>query len=160
MLVERWNDRVVDLAYRMTGDVEEARDVRQIALLRVIRHVPSFDAAATFSTWIYRVVLNLCLDRRRAAEARRRAESDDAAARTEPADDPARFTEASETARLVADAVGDLELDLRMVVVLKHYQGLTFAEIAKILGTPTSTVKSRMAQGLAILRIKLKHVDH
>jgi len=159
LLVRRWDERVMDLAYRITGDPEEARDVRQIAFLRLLRSLDRFNGTSSFSTWFYRVVLNLCLDRRRSRMARDRREGGETPAE-EPAaasPSPAQYSEREEVARLVADAVAALRPTERVVVVLRHYHGLRFAEIAGILGLPASTVKSRMQRGLTSLRERLRN---
>lgn len=156
VLATRWNDRLVDLAFRLTGDAEEARDIRQLALLRMTRALDRFNPAAPFSTWIYRVVANLCIDRRRADDARRRHETSAASRRgtiADPADDARR-----EVHDTVARAVGALAAADRIVVALKHYQGLTFDEIARVLDCPPSTVKTRMSRALAALRPRLARI--
>jgi RNA polymerase sigma-70 factor (ECF subfamily) len=160
LMVRRWDERVMDLAYRITGDPEEARDIRQIAFLRLLRSLDRFNGTARFSTWFYRVVLNLSLDRRRSRLARDRHEGGDAPGE-EPAaaaPSPAQCSERDEVARLVADAVAALRPTERVVVVLRHYHSLPFSEIGGILGLPTSTVKSRMQRALTALRERLKNV--
>jgi len=161
LMVRRWDERVMDLAYRITGDPEEARDVRQIAFLRLLRSLERFNGTSSFSTWFYRVVLNLSLDRRRSRRARDRREGGEAPAEepAAPAPSPAQCSEREEVARLVAEAVAALRPTERVVVVLRHYHGLRFEEIAGILGLPTSTVKSRMQRGLGSLRERLRHVE-
>lgn len=157
-LIARWDRRVLGLAYRLTRSVEEARDVRQVAFLRAYQSIATFNGHARFSTWIHQVVLNLCRDRARAGDARERALARTAAR----ADDsvgvvpsPMDVAERLEAADAVADAIAALPLVEREVLVLRHYQGLQFPEIAEVLGAPVSTVKSRMGQALARLRVSL-----
>ena len=71
-MVTRWNAPLLQLATRLTGDLEEAKDVRQMALLKTYQGLERFEGRARFSTWIYRVVLNLCRDRKRSAALRER----------------------------------------------------------------------------------------
>ena len=162
-LARRWSRRAYALAYRLTQDANESEDIRQTALLRAHQRLCDFNGRASFSTWLYRVVLNLCHDRlrsRRAAdEALRRAKDiRPGVRRVQPS--PLADSEISETARRVADAVKALPSPLREVVVMRHYQDLRFAEIAEIVEAPVTTVKSRMNQGLRLLRKSLKDVEH
>lgn len=161
-LVRRWDRRVYGLAYRVVGDVEEAGDVRQTAFLRAYGALESFNGQAAFSTWLYRVVLNLCRDRLRSRRVRARhaevmsAHRGEACHEAGPSDGAC---EQRELSREVAKAVAALPQTEREVVVLRHYQGLTFGRIAEVLGTPVSTVKSRMSRALGSLRSRLKDVD-
>ncbi len=161
-LARRWDRRVYALAYRVTGDAADAGDVRQQAFLRAQGALSTFNGQSTFATWMYRVVVNLCRDRLRSKEARNR-HLGAMRARAEEADygspPSGREHERREVAAQVAEAVGSLPEAEREVVVLRHYQGLTFAQIAEVLGGPVSTVKSRMAKALALLRTRLKDVD-
>ncbi len=154
-LVRRWDDRVLALAYRITGSAEDAEDVRQNAFIRVYNGLASFDGKAEFSTWLYRVVVNLCRDglRSRGAGARmmerhadrqRRAQSTDSAPDAE-----------GETSQVVAHAVEALPPDEREVLVLRHYHDMKFPQIADILGAPVTTLKSRMLRALQRLRDQL-----
>src|SRR5262245_17487241 len=74
-MVARWNEPILQLATRLTGDLEEAKDVRQMALLKTYQGIGGFEGRARFSTWIYRVVLNLCRDKKRGNAARARIEA-------------------------------------------------------------------------------------
>jgi RNA polymerase sigma-70 factor (ECF subfamily) len=161
-LVQRWDRRVYGLAYRVTGDAAEAGDVRQMAFMRAYAALASFNGHATFATWMYRVVVNLCRDRMRSQEVRRRHVRSMPAAAGGTADEPPSTRSACErheVADRVASAVADLPSAEREVVVLRHYQDLTFVQIAEVLDMPASTVKSRMNQALGLLRTRLKDVD-
>ena len=158
-VVVRWNPLVLELAYRMTGDLEEARDIRQLALLKTHNALERFGGRSRLSTWIYRVVLNLCRDRHR--KSRRH---DDAVLGSAPAAEAfegsaAASNEARETAERVADAVRSLPDLEREVVVLRHYHDLSFGEIAEIQDAPVTTVQSRMARGLVALRAQLSDLS-
>jgi RNA polymerase sigma-70 factor (ECF subfamily) len=160
-MVARWNEPILQLATRLTGDLEEAKDVRQMALLKTYQGIRSFEGRARFSTWIYRVVLNLCRDRKRGADARARVE---AAVREREGDyllEETGFHLARdrELAQIVARAVLELPSSEREVVVLRHYHELPFPTIAEILGAPVTTVKSRMSRGLDLLRTRLAALE-
>lgn len=169
-LVARWSPVVLQLALRLLGDPEEARDVRQMTLIRAYRALPGFGGRASFSTWLYAVVLNLCRDqgRRREREARlvaaRSAElAGEAGAglngHAAELVTPERDCAARERAERVAAAVLSLDPHEREVVVLRHYHELPFPEIAAILAAPITTVKSRLAKGLERLRVRLQHLE-
>ena len=161
-LARRWDRRVYNLAYRVIGDAEEAGDVRQLVLLRTYQGLASFNGHAAFATWMYRVVLNLCRGRLRSRRIRERQVEAVAAGRGQ-ADRQVASSEMvcqrRELGRQVAEAVAALPQAQREVVVLRHYQGLTFGQIAEVLETPVTTVKSRMGRALRSLRQTLKDVD-
>ena len=159
-LVRRWSSEILGLAYRLTGDLEEARDIRQMALLKTYDALDSFNASARFSTWLYRIVVNLCRDRQRRTSVRERADRE-AAERNGHIEKvgPQRLAEAADTARRVAQAVAALPPGEREVVVLRHYHELSFPEIAAIQGAPVTTIRSRMSSGVGRLRTRLKDLE-
>ena len=157
-LIRRWEKPIYALAYRVLGREEDARDVCQEAFLRAFRALPGFRGEAKFSSWLYRIALNLCRDwirrERRAplvpmpdgvditqyaAERRTTASVEDLAAQ-------------AEMSRGVGAAMERLPEEQRTAIILKEYHGLTFQEIADLMGCPLSTVKTRLYQGLAQLR--------
>ncbi len=157
----RFHPELLQLAYRMTGDREEAREIGQLALLRAHETLTSFRGGARLSTWLYRVVLNLCRDRHR-----KRTANEDRLALLAPLEPPrsrsevpAERAEERELAERVAVAVRALPPLEREVVVLRHYHDLSFAEIGLIQGAPATTVKSRMTKGLCLLRGRLKDLE-
>lgn len=160
-MVTRWNEPILQLATRLTGDHEEAKDIRQMVLLKTYQGLARFEGRARFSTWIYRVVLNLCRDRKRGEAVRTRVE---AAVREKEGDyllEETGFHLARdrELAQIVARAVLELPAGEREVVVLRHYHALPFPTIAEILGAPVTTVKSRMSRGLFLLRARLAALE-
>jgi len=159
-VVARWEPEILRLAFRLTGDLDEARDVMQTTLMRTHATLAGFQGDARFSTWLYRVVVNVYRDRRRGAAADEHARR--GAARVRPGADattPERAAVQRETVELVARAVLTLPSDEREVVVLRHYGDLPFPEIARVLDAPATTVKSRMARGLLRLRARLKELE-
>ena len=162
-LVVRWDPRVLNLAYRLSCDAEEAREIRQIAMMRAYRGLAGFNGDARFSTWFHQVVVNVWRDRVRQQRRRRRTIDPDAPAPerfdTATLPCPAEVSQQKEAARIIAKAVAALPNKEREVVALRHYQGLTFVEIADVLDTPVSTIKTRMSRALDRLRGLLKGVD-
>jgi RNA polymerase sigma-70 factor (ECF subfamily) len=160
-MVARWNEPILQLATRITGDLEEAKDIRQMALIKTYQGIASFEGRSRFSTWIYRVVLNLCRDKKRGEAVRARVEG---SVREKEGDyllEETGFHVARdrELAQIVARAVLELPASEREVVVLRHYHELPFPTIAEILGSPVTTVKSRMSRGLTLLRARLAALE-
>lgn len=160
-LVLRWERPIFALAYRTIGREEEARDVCQETFLRAYRALPRFRREAKFSSWIYRIALNLCRDwMRRERRAPMMQPPDDVelmdiAAAAEPSESIEDLVARRDLTRLVERAMAHLPEEQRTAIVLKEYQGLTFQEIADVVGCPLSTVKTRLYQGLTVLRREL-----
>jgi RNA polymerase sigma-70 factor (ECF subfamily) len=158
-LVVRWNEPLLQLAYRLTGDLDAARDLRQMALLKTYRRLDTFRGDARLSTWLYSVVLNLSRDRHRSLAADERVkngvrrELGHNGQRVEPPSDQTLLRD--EVVERVSRAVLALPAPEREVVVLRQYHELPFPAIAEVLGAPVTTVKSRMARGLQLLRSRL-----
>jgi len=160
-LVTRWEHTIHGLAYRVLGREEDARDVTQEAFLRAYRGLARFKGQARFSSWLYRIALNLCRDWMR--RQRRRSERpmvEDFEPFEQTLVDP--ISESVEElivrrdlGRAVARLMAELPGEQRTVIVLKEYHGLTFREIADLLDCPLSTVKTRLYQGLTVLRRRL-----
>ena len=157
-LVLRWERPIYALAYRVIGREEDARDVAQETFLRAFRALSGFKGQAKFSSWLYRIALNLCRDwirrERRApiAQAPEGVDLLDLAAEREPSESIETRVERREMSRAVAKAMALLPEEQRTAIILKEYHGLTFQEIADLLDCPLSTVKTRLYQGLSVLR--------
>jgi RNA polymerase sigma-70 factor (ECF subfamily) len=161
-LILRWERPIYALAYRVIGREEDARDVCQETFLRAFRALPGFKGQAKFSSWLYRIALNLCRDwvrRQRRAPIVDTPEGVDladlAADRgvTESIED---LVSRRELSAAVEDAMAQLPEEQRTAIVLKEYHGMTFQEIADLQGCPLSTVKTRLYQGLTVLRRHLE----
>jgi RNA polymerase sigma-70 factor, ECF subfamily len=160
-LILRWERPIYALAYRTIGREEDARDVCQETFLRAFRALPGFRGQAKFSSWLYRIALNLCRDwirrERRAPIVQPPEESDlmELAAASEPSESIEELVARKDLAQAVERAMAVLPEEQRTAIVLKEYHGLTFQEIADLLGCPLSTVKTRLYQGLTVLRREL-----
>jgi RNA polymerase sigma-70 factor (ECF subfamily) len=162
-LVSRWERTIFALAYRTLGREEDARDVVQEAFLRAYRGLKGFKGEAKFSSWLYRITLNLCRDwirRERRAPVVQTPEGTDAVdladAQAAPSDSVEELVARRELSQAVARAMAELPDEQRTAILLKEYHGLTFQEIADQLGCPLSTVKTRLYQGLSVLRRRLE----
>ena len=160
-LVLRWERPIYALAYRTIGREEDARDVCQETFLRAFRALPGFRGQAKFSSWLYRIALNLCRDwirRERRAPLVQPPEDVDVmelAVATEPSESIEDLVARKDLSRVVERAMALLPEEQRTAIVLKEYHGLTFQEIADLVGCPLSTVKTRLYQGLMVLRREL-----
>lgn len=160
-LILRWERPIYALAYRTIGREEDARDVCQETFLRAFRALPGFRGQAKFSSWLYRIALNLCRDwvrRERRTPIVQPPEDVDMmelAAAAEPSESIEELVSRKDLTRSVERAMARLPEEQRMAIVLKEYHGLTFQEIADLVGCPLSTVKTRLYQGLTVLRREL-----
>ena len=160
-LVLRWERPIYALAYRVIGREEDARDVCQETFLRAFRALNGFRGQAKFSSWLYRIALNLCRDwvrRERRTPVIQAPEDLDAlelSAVREPTASIDDLVARRELTRIVERAMAKLPDDQRTAIILKEYHELTFQEIADLVGCPLSTVKTRLYQGLAVLRREL-----
>lgn len=156
-LVHRHQESVMAVAYRFLGRWDLAEDVAQDVFVRIHRAAADYRPEAKFTTWLYRIVVNLCLDVKR-RESRRPVSMAEM-----PADPPADATpdpiEARETAGRVRQAVGDLPDRQRTAVVLHRYDGLSHREIAEVTGWSESAVESLLVRGYAGLRDALADMD-
>ncbi len=161
-LVERWRVAVWRLCTRMTGDAHRGEELAQEAFARLFGARATYRSRARFSTYLWRIAVNLCHDERRRVERRKEEPVSPAAfdaapsatgAGSEPID---RVMVAEEQAALVRSALARLPESHRAMVVLRHYEGLKFREIAEVLDIPEGTVKSRMAHSLTELARHLK----
>jgi RNA polymerase sigma-70 factor, ECF subfamily len=166
-LVARWERPIQRLCARMTGDVHRAEDLAQTAFARVFARRATWEPTGRFSTFLWRIALNLCHDELRRLQ--RRAEFSLDALEEESGAGPESFAadeplpdeqaDSQERHELVRRAVLKLSPQHREVVVLRHYENLKFREIGEVLGIPGGTVKSRMAEALSQLNKLLKHVN-
>jgi RNA polymerase sigma-70 factor (ECF subfamily) len=160
-LVERWERPIYALAYRQIGREEDARDVCQETFLRAYRGLVGFRGQAKFSSWLYRITINLCRDwirRERRTPVVQPPEDVDVmelAAAREPSEPIEDQVARRDLARTVERLMALLPEEQRTAIVLKEYHGLTFQEIADVVGCPLSTVKTRLYQGLSVVRREL-----
>ncbi len=161
-LILRWERPIYALAYRVIGREEDARDVCQETFLRAFRALPGFKGEAKFSSWVYRIALNLCRDwmrRQRRAPTVQMPEGVDPiemASERGPVESIETLVERQELSGAVEEAMALLPEEQRTAIILKEYHGMTFQEIADLQGCPLSTVKTRLYQGLSVLRRHLE----
>jgi len=165
-LVSRWESPIQRLCTRMLGDPHRAEDMAQEAFARVFAKRKEYRPNGRFSTFLWRVALNLCYDELRRLKRRQETsldlETSEVLAGLEcvsAADlSPDEQLVEEEQSRLVRQALQQLPELYRTVIVLRHYENLKFREIADVLEIPEGTVKSRMAEALTQLEKLLRHV--
>jgi RNA polymerase sigma-70 factor (ECF subfamily) len=164
VLVERHQKKMLNIAYRMTGDYDEACDVTQEAFLSAYKSIKKFKAEAKFSTWLYRIVVNYSKNRWKQLQsiAKRELVSTDDSGEIEieealcqaSANDtnPGAQMEKREREAQVQKCINSLDEEYREVLVLRDIQGLSYEEIKDILKIPEGTVKSRLSRARNTLK--------
>ena len=167
-LVQRYQDMVFNLAYRLLGGRDEAVDLSQEVFLQVYRKLSTFRRDASLRTWIYRIVINRAKNRQRwwkrrlgemTAMSLEDAESSPhwelSAPVSASSSAPDQALEQKEIGQLLRDAINRLPFDQRTILLLKEIEGLSYEEIGTTLDLPLGTVKSRLARARSALRKKL-----
>lgn len=162
-LVRRWERPIYSLTFRMLGHSEDARDATQETFISAYSNLKNFRGDAKFSSWLYRIAINVCHSklRRRGGKTDASLEQQQEDVGFEPASDARSAEETVLDAQVsshVRRALAAIPPDMRQVIVMKEYEGLKFHEIAEILDVPVSTVKTRMYAGLKELRKRLEHL--
>jgi RNA polymerase sigma-70 factor, ECF subfamily len=151
-IVCRWEGPIRRLCTRMTCDEHRGEDLAQEVFARVFTKREQFDPGRTFSTWLWRIALNVCFaESRRASSLENVEERATAAARCDREPAPDERLIARERVEQVKQALSHLPDAYRAVVVLREYEGLKYREIAEVLEIPEGTVKWRMAEALTQL---------
>ena len=163
LLVEKYQDRLFNTTYRLCGNYQDACELTQETFLRALRGIAGFRGEAKFYTWLFRIALNLTRSHRRRAGRRRWHSLDQPDGTLELASqasrlggndcpDPAERAEQAERNSKVAAALDQLAQQYKTVIVLRDVEGLDYQQIARIVGVPVGTVKSRVHRGRLTLR--------
>src|SRR4051794_8500131 len=165
-IVEIYKDKVFQLAFRMLGNRHEAEDIAQEAFIRAYINIESFNINLKFSTWLYRIGTNLCIDRIRKKKPDYYLDAE--VSGTEGLD---MYSQIAADEQLPEDAVEQMELQdriqyeisrlpdkYRSVIVLKYIEELSLQEISEILDMPLGTVKTRIHRGREALRKQLNNL--
>lgn len=160
-LIEAYQKKIFNLAFRMIGNYDDANDLAQEALIRIFRSIPNFKGESTFSTWIYRITTNICLDEIRKRKNRKALSLDEEIhsedgeiQRQIMSDDPLpdEIAEREELRSIVNNAINSLPEEQRLILSLRDIQGLRYEEIAEVLDCPGGTVKSRINRARQALK--------
>ncbi len=155
-LVERHRRAVYQLCYRFVGNHEDASDLAQEVFLRAYRALSRFQGRSTFSTWLYRIGVNLCLDRVSARRPPHEALETVREVGAIDAEDPEETLIRAEQAARVRAAIAQLPPKQRATLVLRVYRGLPHEEIARILGSSVGAAKANLFHALANLKKRLE----
>jgi RNA polymerase sigma-70 factor (ECF subfamily) len=139
-LVRRHRAFVLALAYRLCGDRAQAEDIAQDVFVRVWQALPGFRFRSAFRTWLYRIATNVTIEQLRHAKPTTDIEGVPLAAKDAPEETALR----TEQCRAIRDAILQLPLQSRLVLILREYEGLSYKEIASTLDIPIGTVMSRL----------------
>jgi RNA polymerase sigma-70 factor, ECF subfamily len=153
-IVRQHQKNLYRLAYRMTRNAEDAKDISQEAFLRAYRGMAGFDGRSSLATWLYRITVNLCLTHLRQQRSAYAGEIPQSTA--DPSDHPLATLEEHERLRAVADAVAMLPPQQRLALVLRVHHNLPYQEIAEIIESTEGTVRANYCHAVAKLRAQLK----
>lgn len=158
---ERFGEMVYNLALRLSANREEAADLTQEIFLRIYRHLGSFGGRSTLKTWVFRIAINHCRDRlSRHFPAMQSIDADPeeggGIAIADPGRGPEDLAVAADEGRRVAEGLARVPPVFREAVVLRDLEGLSYEEIAEVLGVRVGTVRSRIARGREQLRTLLE----
>lgn len=156
-LVAKYHKQVFNLAYRLTGNREDAMDVTQETMFRAYRSLSSFREGADFLPWVYRIAWNICADRGRKKKrtpAMSSLESNEAEVRTlpNPGPSPDEDVEREELRRALEAAISRLNDGYRELLVMFHVDGLSIKEISEITGLKDTVIKNRLYRGRRMLK--------
>ena len=157
-LVRQYEKRVYAVALRSSGSPEDAADITQEVFLRAWRSIESFRGDSGFSTWLFRITMNLCVDHARHKNAQPQTqplvvgEEDAERPIPDPAPTPEEHLENSELGRELAASLDEVSEEHRRIVLLRDVSGLSYTEIAEVLEISEGTVKSRLSRARIALR--------
>lgn len=157
LLVERHGRSVYRLAYRLTGQPEDAEDIVQETFLRAFRQLDHYDGRASFHTWIYRIAANLAIDLLRTRRQRPRGDAEsliDDTAAVDPGAD--RLVYSAQMRQRLAAAMSELTGQEKTAFVLRHFEGMSIEEIGETLGTGPSATKNSIFRAVQKVRRALE----
>ncbi|GIN63325.1 ECF RNA polymerase sigma factor SigW [Robertmurraya siralis] len=165
-IVEIYKDKVFQLCFRMLGNRHEAEDMAQEAFIRAYVNIASFNIDLKFSTWLYRIATNLCIDRIRKKKPDFYLDAEVSGTdgltmySQVPSDSalPEEEVESIELHETIQREIAKLPEKYRSVIVLKYIEELSLNEISEILDMPLGTVKTRIHRGREALRHQLRNV--
>lgn len=159
LLFEAYKDRVFSMAvYSFGGDESAANDVAQQIFLKLMTNIGKFRGDSSFSTWLYRLVVNACLDERRRRRRLLSYEEVSPMSRVEDQRPQEKQFARTELADSVKAAIAQLSPKLRMPILLKYVEGLSYEDIAAVLDCSQGTVASRLNRGHKELARRLQHL--
>ncbi|NLM44449.1 MAG: sigma-70 family RNA polymerase sigma factor [Clostridiales bacterium] len=165
-LIYNYEKKAYNIAYRIMGNEEDAKDMAQEAFIKIYKSIGNFRGDSTFSTWLYRIVTNVCLDELRKRKKNNTVplemsiESEKGTAIVELSaekETPEDIYEQVEKKQLIQSAISSLSEDYKTVIILRDVQGFSYEEIATMLNCSLGTIKSRINRARNLLKDKLRH---
>ncbi|AOY76707.1 ECF RNA polymerase sigma factor SigW [Clostridium formicaceticum] len=160
LLIGAYQKKAFNIAYRILGNLEDANDMTQEALVKVYRSIHNFKGNSSFSTWLYSIVNNVCIDFIRKNKKTKLlyidGQQEEGAYTKELPDEmntPECLFEKNEVKKMIHDAINQLNYEQRKIIVLRDIQGFSYQEIAEILDISVGTVKSRINRGRNHLKL-------
>lgn len=155
ILISRYQKMAYNIAYRIMGNEEDAKDMAQESFIKIFRYIKNFRMDSSFSTWMYRIVMNTCKDELRKKKLKvisidKPIETSDGSMQMDIEDKsrtPEELLESKETSEEVQEALSQISDNNRIVVVLRDIKGFSYSEISDIIEVPVGTIKSRINRG-------------
>ncbi len=167
-LIFRYDRSVLAIAFKFVHNSDDAKDIYQEVFIRVYKGLKNFEMKSEFSTWLYRIVTNVCLSNKSRSKKQlyvsideQNESEDDESVNVELADnemDPAELMANLDLSDIIQDAVDSLSSKQRMTFILKHYEGYKIREISDMLNCKEGTVKKYLFDAIRNLRKKLKPI--
>lgn len=168
-LVLKYKDRTFNMCYRFLWDHDEANDSAQDVFLKAYKSLPGFRQESTFSTWLYRITVNTCKNKLKSLSYRFRhrmislRNRDDNETHyipevEDPSESPMERLDRKQTEASIQEAINTLPLSQKTVIILRHIEGLSYEEIARVTGSNLGTVKSKIARARLRLKDSLKDI--
>jgi len=164
ILVRRHESSVLNLVYRYVGDRTKARDLAQEVFIRVWKSANRYEPKAKFTTWLFSIAVNLCLNELKSAKGKKMIQlgigeeerkGTDYGAHSDASQSPEDLLLAEERSRRVSDALQSLPENQRMAMILKRYDELSYDEIARVMGCSVSAVESLLVRAKKNIQEKL-----
>lgn len=162
VLVIKYQQQVFSLIYRLTNDRQVVEDLAQDIFHNAYRAIQNFQGKSSFFTWLYRITVNTCINHTKHQRTRRAVTSieenvyGDHPASFETIDGPERAMENKELANQIAEAMSSLSEDKRTIILLRDLEGLSYEQIADIMGCPIGTVRSKLFRAREKMQSKLR----
>ncbi len=158
-LVKAYEKRIFWVAYNFVGHVEDARDIAQEAFLRVYKAIDRFDLRFNFYTWLYRIVMNLSIDRLRKRGKRNMVSIEEFPSDPETDADPERHYRQTEMGEKIREVLESMPEKYRTVIILRDVEQLSGEEISEIIGCTNATTRWRLHKAREIFREKWSRVE-
>jgi RNA polymerase sigma-70 factor (ECF subfamily) len=147
-IVREYEKPIFNIAYRMTGNYEDAMDITQSVFVKAYEKFSTYDASRKLFSWLYKIAVNESINNINRGKRVQKLNPESAASQKGPEEHLSQV----ETGEQIQDALRALNLDYRLVLVLKHFLDLSYSEIGELLQIPEKTVKSRLFTGRQLLK--------